>query len=422
MTQYAADDTPPRLLEDALQDISMNCTFARSSRRQWEYAIVKERAFGGRRPTHASWRDAPRYRSENLRIVIDDAGVVVAGATVYDLRLRYGDATLRMGGIGDVATDPAEQGRGYAGACMRDTVEFMTNDGYDLSVLYSLPPDYYTRFGYRTALLYSCLRVNARDIAESSLPGFRSRAPRRADAETVDRIRKNACRNCDYMRFRTPEDWKWDLQPRVASDARVLVDESGEVVAYLMTNQKPDVLYISEVATIERDDVYAATLAAIRELAGNALHNDVDIFTPPGSGFAAWCFYRARAREHAWTDWNNGPMVRLLNVESVFTKIEPTLARRWNSAPRDVAPTAVTLRTPTDCVALEPTARGLAVRAGATAGSVVEVPGEALTELVMGFRPAADILRDAHVDAETLHVLEVLFPVAKAFLPPTDKF
>jgi len=73
-------------------------------------------------------------------------------------------------------------------------------------------------------------------------------------------------------------------------------------------------------------------------------------------------------------------------------------------------------------VAFVPTENDLMIKPGAVVGEVVPLPDEAMTELVLGFRPAADIVEDAGAcpTAATGALLDAIFPVTTPFLSPTD--
>jgi predicted acetyltransferase len=402
----------------------MECTYTRTIDLEWQYAWTKARAFGGNVGNKRSWCNAPHYRPENLRVVLDDDGKVAAGVTVYDMRLRYGSAILRMGGIGDVATDPPAQGRGYAGACMRDTLQYMTDDGYDLSLLYSLPANYYNRFGYRTTLVYTTLQFTARDIEIVTTPGIRTRRMRKSDRVDIDKLRCENDKECTYTRHRTEADWKWDWQRGRCGNAHVVSDPTGTIIGYVMTTLANDKLYVTECATADSEIAFSSMLQLIQRLAGEALASEINIYTPPGCPFDIWCRYRHRAIQRRRTDWCNGPMARLINVGPVFDKIAPELARRWMHAPRCVPTLPVTLECDGVTIALTPVNGILETHVGVAAGDVIGMPVEALTELVLGFRPAADILTDANIRTKpaTMEFLAAVFPVASPYLPSTDKF
>ena len=117
-------------------------------------------------------------------------------------------------------------------------------------------------------------------------------------------------------------------------------------------------------------------------------------------------------------------MARLINVGRVFDKIAPELARRWMHAPRCVPSLPVTLECDGITIALTPGNGALETHVGVKAGEVIDIAVESLTELILGFRPATDILTDANIRTKpaTMEFLTAVFPVASPYLPTTDKF
>lgn len=55
---------------------------------------------------------------------------------------------MRFAGIGNVATDPAEQKQGYAGQLLTEAIRRMKDDGFLFSTLTTSINNYYAKFGY----------------------------------------------------------------------------------------------------------------------------------------------------------------------------------------------------------------------------------------------------------------------------------
>lgn len=398
----------------------MECTFAHTRALEQAFAEVAGKAF--KRPTefrdHKSlWMKRPRYKREHTRIVIDE-GAVVAGVAIVELPVRYGEATLKLGGISCVATDPDVWKKGYGKACMSDTVDYLIRDRFDISFLLGIR-NYYHRFGYRTALTWFGCRYNPRDVEAKMAKGLRSRRMRRADIQKMAALYRKTIGRYDLSVVRTSEDWNWYFRFSKFPNGHVLLDENDRLLGYLQFSGGGRV---NELAVVDSPEAYEAVLAIIREQAKDQFLASVEVYAPPEGGFARYCLYKKRIGWHRWTDYEGGPMLRLMNIDHLFLKIGGTLSHRWQNAPRSTAAEAVTVRCPLGSVALVPADGELLVRPGETTGEVVEIPAEALTELVMGFRPAPDILSDANVRATDAArgVIGAIFPVSTPFISPTD--
>ncbi|HDS74382.1 MAG TPA: GNAT family N-acetyltransferase [Firmicutes bacterium] len=403
----------------------MEATFASTSELERGYAVVSGHAFKKDtefRNRKLQWMKRPGYRPEHTRIIIDN-GEVVAGVAIVEMHVRYGDATLKMGGISTVATDPDKQGRGYGRANMEDTVRYMAEDGYDISFLLGIH-DYYPKYGYRTALVWAPVVLNVAEAPSQMPEGWTARKIEESDIPALDEVYRKTIGNCDLAVQRTEADWKWyfTFGRFGRANDRVIVNADNKVVGYFTLQGRGDRMRVDELGVLDDVDAYAAVIAAMRDRGKDLFAREVEIYTVPDGGFARWALYRARGKWSRSSDYAGGPMFRLFNAEQLFGKIGRTLAKRWEQAPRNTPEDAVTIRCPLGQVALIPTGEGLRVRSGEESGTVVEMPHEALTELVLGFRPAVDILSDAGVTASesATRVLASVFPVQIPFIPPTD--
>jgi GNAT superfamily N-acetyltransferase len=78
-------------------------------------------------------------------------GQTVSAAQVFPYWARFGKASVRMGGIGNVATRPDYRGRGLAQAILNAQVHWMGENGVAASVLYTGIPAFYEALGWRIA-------------------------------------------------------------------------------------------------------------------------------------------------------------------------------------------------------------------------------------------------------------------------------
>ena len=398
----------------------MQCMAANTPELERSYAEVAGRAFkrpGEMRDHILKWMKRPRYSHAHTRIVVDN-GAVVGGLAIVELPVRYGDTVLKLGGISCVATDPESQKRGYGRANMEDAVAYMAQNGYDLSFLLGIR-DYYYRYGYRTAIVWFECRISPNVYSAKPAPGLRVRRARKSDIPGMAALYEKNGAQCDLSVVREKKDWLWYFDFGRFSDAHVVVNSEKNIVGYLVCRGAGRV---DEIGLEDTTEVYETVLAFLQEKAKQAFSTQVTVYTPGENGFARYCLYKKRSTWARWTDYQGGPMLRLFNVENLFRKIAPTLQIRWQRVPRGLQPVAFTVQCPMGKVAFVPTDNDLMVTPGAVAGEVVVLPDEALTELVLGFRPAADVVADAGARpaAATVALLDAIFPVSTTFLSPSD--
>jgi len=107
------------------------------------------RADQGRRPSMGG--DYPHlYHESNAELFrhIRHGGRIVSCVNIYRAETRWDDATLLVGAIGGVATDPEHRRGGLAGRNLEDALDYMAGAGYDASILWTGITDYYRRWGW----------------------------------------------------------------------------------------------------------------------------------------------------------------------------------------------------------------------------------------------------------------------------------
>jgi predicted N-acetyltransferase YhbS len=94
-----------------------------------------------------SWRNLATNQATQFRVLeIDDK--IISVALISPQRLRVGkNCEIIKGDVGEVSTLPEFQGKGYGSALMRDVVEWMRKNNYDMSRLGGYA-GFYSRFGY----------------------------------------------------------------------------------------------------------------------------------------------------------------------------------------------------------------------------------------------------------------------------------
>jgi predicted N-acetyltransferase YhbS len=364
----------------------------------------------------------PLYKREHARIVVDD-GEVVAGVAIVELPVRYGDAVLRIGGIGAVATNPERQGRGYGRNCMQDTVDYLAADGFDISILLGIE-NYYHKFGYRTALIWAPLEYSVLDFEPTLPDGLKVRGMRRKDIVRMASLYDATLARCNLSVVRDDAFWKWYVKHGqiTPGNTSVLVDRDENLLAYATASGRGGTMRVGELAVADSTVASEGALFMLRDRAKESFCKQVEIFTEPEGPFARFCLKRKEIASRRFTGYIGGPMLRLFNLEQLFGKIAGTLAARWRDAPRSVPTEAVTLTCPMGRVAFVPTGETLQVKYGEVVGEEVTIPDEALTEMVMGFRSVDDILTDESVSVTdgAKAVLGAVFPVSIPFLSPPD--
>jgi len=108
--------------------------------------LMSEAFSGGSRPT------APEPEEDKDRVSttlgVFDGPRLAAAATIHDLHLVWGSATLPMGGIAGVACAAEQRGRGHVGSLMSESLRVMREAGQFTSGLYPFAYAFYRRHGW----------------------------------------------------------------------------------------------------------------------------------------------------------------------------------------------------------------------------------------------------------------------------------
>ncbi len=108
--------------------------------------VGRKPSIGGDYPHLYNERNVHNFR--HIRV----NGRVISNVSIYPARVQWGDAVLKIGGIGGVATDPDYRKHGYAGTILAHCLEYMDRElDCDLSILWTGIPDYYRRWGWEHA-------------------------------------------------------------------------------------------------------------------------------------------------------------------------------------------------------------------------------------------------------------------------------
>ena len=88
---------------------------------------------------------------KDTRILLID-GKIVSSVQVFPRTIYVQNEKIKIGGIGNVASLPAERGKGYAGLLIKDSLDYIIKKEFALSMLTTSINPYYEKFGFQTIL------------------------------------------------------------------------------------------------------------------------------------------------------------------------------------------------------------------------------------------------------------------------------
>lgn len=349
--------------------------------------------------------------------------------------LRIGSATVRMDGIGGVATPEEHRNQGYSRQVLTAAVEHMKAGDAVLTALYGIP-HYYPRWGYATAAHEGGIRLTRLDADNTILPGLRIRAAHAGDMPRIRTLYDDGTRTLVGAVVRDDDDPVWaELGKAIAAGAdecRVVVDDTDEVLAYAWmasfvwwmqnkTRDEPDGLHIGE-AFAMTPRAADALLAGIRQWAVETGKAHADLHQPAVGALGM----AARLQDTAMltlTFRDAQFMARSTGTADLLVALEGELSDRWLAARLGWSGT-LRIVADDEAAVIVLTPETLSVLPDGASDDAVDVeltPGE-LARLALGSFPPLDLLDRSGVARDIADVLAVLFPERQPYLYPGDRF
>ena len=372
---------------------------------------------------HITTRDEGRWHARELWI--DGEEESVCRLSVIDLPMRIGAAVVRMAGIGGVYTQREHRKKGYMRALCEDTVRYMVDEGYDVSLLFGIE-NFYTKFGYASSLASSVCKVKTRDAeaADAQAGACTTRSIEEKDMPAVLALynANNAARTGSIVR--APEHFAkfhkgtWYGAP---PEAAVFEDANGALLAYAVWDVNAKAVKVAEVGTRE-DGQFPTLLAAFAEQAIAKRCEAIELHLPPDHPFGEFVQRYGAKWKITYPRYGSG-MMRILNQQPLFEKIVPEMERRLALSPLAGYTGGLALSTDLGTTTL-------AFDGGKLAVGAVEVPAQIrlsqdkLGQLVMGYRSVRDVLNapDVQITGDALALLNALFVKGHPYVWVADHF
>ena len=345
---------------------------------------------------------------------------------VHDLNVRFGEAIVRMGGIGGVWTEEAYRKRGFARRLLETANDYMRDERFDIASLFGIS-DFYERWGYVPAGPEYSLKVRVDNIKGAEL---RHRVVDFCEQHRLDVLRiyehNNLHRICSVVR--SPESWTGFVRGTdwfVEANVKVFVNERGEVVGYVSLDKVTERTAVAEVG-FATPEVFESMVAFLAQRASEYGHDEITLLLPPDHEFAA---YLRRYGCVAIQEFHRsgGFMARIINLGSLMAKLSVELSRRvakesrLSGCEKDFAIVTdigeVLVRVKSGRVEVEPvTSASIAER--------LELPQGKLTQLLTGYQTIDTLIAAQYVycSPDLIPLLRVLFPPAYPYIWWSDRF
>ena len=349
----------------------------------------------------------PNFHEGDLRVT-EAEGKIVSMMLIIRRPMRIGTAVVKGAMVAPVATHPKYQRKGYCSAVMRDAVNYMKRQNFDMTLLWG-EPWLYPKYGYSPAMPYPRLiikpeRCKPVETEPYTLEPFDEHCLK----DVTEIYHKNtATRTC--AEIRSPELFEWKPRsPHV--DFQTIVGRKGEVIGYsVFTLQNPSE-HIPEIGVLN-DLACGAVFNHILQLAKERNIEEFSCVVPPDHPFSSFAYWKNG--EQRITRSGAG-MIRVLNLVSLFKKMEKEFEKRLAHSEFCNLTSTLNVVSEEGAVQLEITQGKVTVDTDVTAGNCqLNIRIASLNSLITGYKSIHDLVHEGIISMKgrnMMRLIEVLFP------------
>jgi len=339
---------------------------------------------------------------------------IASTVQIFPLYIRVGQAVLKIGGMGSVATHPDFRGMGLAPQILNAQSEWMKQNGYDLSLLLASKFAFYEKVGWRLIPehVYSMQAPNASikggnneviPFEPQYLDDLRSIYEQFNDKRTYTVVRNESYWD-DVMQW---PDWK-------QADC-LLLRKDQKIIAYgIIERNNNEQVYINEFVYLEEaGDSIIDLYIALCQLRPHAKH--ILARLPEDHKLVPYF------QEHAGIKSElNMSMWKCINYEAMFIKLLPELQMRLNQSKQySTKDLHIALHCNGESIYLCYENQTLSILSNKHKAidylSITIEDRELISSIIFGYTGSTD-------NEEKLALLQLLFPKQNAVFYMTDKF
>ncbi len=346
-----------------------------------------------------------------------------------EYQMRFGSAQLKMGGICGVGTKEEHRNKGYSRRVMEHTIAFMTENGYDVSMLFGIP-NFYHKFGYATAIPETYVEFDTKDVPAAAST-YQIRKFQTEDApKIVDLYSANNTERTGTP-LRTEIGWKeFTKRGGIVPDPYVVLNEADEVIGYFVCdgdNAKKDMIErnctLVDLGFQDRT-IFETIVHFLAHGVAYTSAEQIRCAVPADHPFSTFC-RRYGCRTNTYTPKDHMGMMRIINQSSTLEKITGELEKRLQRD-ADLSQWSGKILISTDlgqdCLEID---RGSVAHTNSCENDFYfEISQDKLIQLMMGRRSIEDLAvePDVSVAEGIIPVLDTLFPLSHSHVWWSDRF
>ena len=345
-------------------------------------------------------------------------GEVAGALRITEGTIRLGEARLRAGGLGWVATSPRYGRRGIQTILMQDAQRYMKLRGYHVSILFGVV-DLFLGFGYAQALEEHTIELDTIEPPLALNRHLRVRPVKPGDIGALQKMyTENTCDvACSLLRSRAHFTNKWER----FKSARVITNAKGKLQAYVLAHSGPSCLEVEEVG-IANPALVADVYALCASMARKRCLSKVRYSIPSDHPFSRH-FPRYENGEHASRQIGVAGMMAFVDIgETLESTIPEWESLLLQSVLRDVrCEVTIVIDRENYRIRVHRGAIDIARASGKNKFSVRETD---FMQLLTGYTALDELYARQRrmISSEAQDLLRVLFPKRNPYVAPFDRF
>jgi predicted acetyltransferase len=290
---------------------------------------------------------------------------------------------------------------------MRDAVQYMRVQGFDVTILHGIPW-LYPHYGYSPAMVKTELVINPKQNTQIEEVQCKYRSIKETDLKQITKIYHSNTAMRTLAEIRSPTMWAW--KPG-GVDIEVFTGKKGEVIGYCALGTDWGRPCAHEIGVLN-DEGCKAIFNRLLDTAAKKNFEELYCLIHPDHPFANFAFWhngeiRIRARRSR--------MALVLNLVPLLTKMKLEFERRLSYSDFHDVSCSLSISSEKEFAVLEIDRGQVFVNTDSVKeGYQIDIPLAYLNPLVTGYKDIKELVKDPHVivkgGEQSIRLVEVLFP------------
>jgi predicted N-acetyltransferase YhbS len=359
----------------------------------------------------------PNFRKGDLRIV-ETEGKIVSMMLIVRRQSRIGRGIVNNAIVSPVATRVGHEKKGYCSAVMRDAINYMKKQEFDITTLWGHPL-LYTYYGYSPAMMRPSVAIKPERCKPTQVKGTFSTQPyEKAHTKEVTNIYHKNTINQVLAEIRHPEPFEWKIHsPDV--EFKTIIDKKSRVIGYYS---------ISRTAPLGRNllEVGVANAEACKIIFNKLLEYArekklAELVCPmsPQHPFAQFTYWQNA--ELRITMASGAGFAQILNMTTLFSKMRKELESRLSHSEFCSKTLSLAVETGKEKINLMVNNGEITVSTDEEeVDFMVEIPLPSLNPLVTGYKSIYELVQKSEAmincsranaqDVNHIRLVDVFFP------------